>query len=100
MSRQGANKSRPFWGDPRPDYGAIERAARGTPRHGSQLTKEESEEVHRQSREVLREMKKLGCANVLLPATIIPHRMLLNAWNSWCIVMLVVIVTEASAQDL
>ena len=36
---------------------------------------------------------------VLLPTTIIAHRMLLKAWNSWCIVMLVVIVIEASAQD-
>ena len=36
---------------------------------------------------------------VLLPATIIACRILLNAWNSWCIVMLVVIVIEASAQD-
>ena len=82
MSQQGANKSRPFWGDPGPDYGAIEGGVGGTPRHRSQLTKEQVEEAHRQSGEVLREMKKLGCAMVLLPATIIACRMLLNAWNS------------------
>ena len=37
---------------------------------------------------------------VLLPATIIPRRLVTNAWNSWCIVMLIVIATEARAQNL
>ena len=45
-------------------------------------------------------MKKLGCAMVLVPATIVAHRMLLNTWNGWCIVMLIIIITGASAQDM
>ena len=45
-------------------------------------------------------MKQLGCAMVLLPATIITRRLLTNVWNSWCIAMIIVIATKARAQDL
>ena len=37
---------------------------------------------------------------ILLPTTIITCRLLTNARNSWCIVMIIVIATEARAQDL
>ena len=67
----------------------------GNPRVGAQLTKEEEEEAHRQGEQVVRGMKQLGCAMVLLPATIITHRLLTNIWNSWCIVMILVIATKA-----
>ena len=100
MFRQGADESRPFWEDPRHDHGAIERASRGTPRDGTQLTKEEGEEIHRQSGQVIRGMKQLGCAMILLPTTIITRTLLTNVWYSWCIVMIIVIVTEARVQDI
>ena len=45
-------------------------------------------------------MKKLGCAMILIPATIVTPRMLLNTWNGWRIVMLIIIITGASAQYL
>ena len=44
-------------------------------------------------------MKQLGCAMVLLPATI-THRLLTNIWNSWCVVMIIIVATKAGAQDL
>ena len=53
----------------------------------------------RQSEEVLERMKRLGGAMVLVPATIIAHRMLLNTWNGWCIVLLILIITGVSAHD-
>ena len=37
---------------------------------------------------------------ILLPTTIITRRLLTNVWNSWCIVMIIVIATEARAQDI
>ena len=37
---------------------------------------------------------------ILLPTTTITRRLLTNAWNSWCIVMIIVIATEARAHDL
>ena len=37
---------------------------------------------------------------VLLPATIITRKLLTNVWNSWCVVMIIVIATKAGAQDL
>ena len=37
---------------------------------------------------------------VLLPATIITRRLLTNVWNSWCVVMIIVIAIKAGAQDL
>ena len=36
---------------------------------------------------------------VLVPTTIVTRRMLLNAWNGWCIVMLIIIITGVSVQD-
>ena len=45
-------------------------------------------------------MKQLGCAMVLLPTTIFTRRLLTNVWNSWCIAMIIVITTEARAQDI
>ena len=44
-------------------------------------------------------MKQLGCAMVLLPATIITRQLLTNAWNSWCIVLIIVLATRTGAQD-
>ena len=44
-------------------------------------------------------MKRLGCAMVHVPATIVTRRMLLNAWNGWFIVMLIIIITGVSVQD-
>ena len=35
----------------------------------------------------------------LLPVTIIIRWLLTNAWNGWCMVLIVVIVTGAGAQD-
>ena len=87
-------------GDPRPNHGTIQRANGGNPRDGAQLTKEEEEEALRQGEQVIRGMKQLGCAMVLLPATIITRRLLTNVWNSWCIVMIIVIATQVRAQDL
>ena len=100
MSRPDANGSRPFLEDPRSNHGTIQRANGGNPRDGAQLTKEEEEEVHRQGEQVVRGMKQLGCAMVLLPATIITCRLLTNIWNSWCITMIIIIATKARAQDL
>ena len=37
---------------------------------------------------------------VLLPATIITRRLLTNAWNSWCVVPVIVLATRIEAQDL
>ena len=73
---------------------------RGNPGDGGQLTKEEEEEAHWQGEQVIRGMKQLGCAMVLLPATIITRRLLTNIWNSWCITMIIIIATKARAQDL
>ena len=87
-------------GDPRPDHGTIQQANGENPRERAQLTKEEEEEVHRQGEQVVRGMKQLGCAMVLLPATIITRRLLTNIWNSWCVAMIIVIATQARAQDL
>ena len=44
-------------------------------------------------------MRKLGQAMVLIPVTIVASRLGIHAWNSWCIVMIVIIVTETCAQD-
>ena len=44
-------------------------------------------------------MRKLGQAMVLIPVTIEAYRLGIPAWNSWCIVMLVIIVTGTRAQD-
>ena len=45
-------------------------------------------------------MKQLGCAMVLLPATIITRRLLTNAWNSWCVVMIIVLAARVGAQNI
>ena len=37
---------------------------------------------------------------VLLPVTIITCRLLTNAWNSWCVVLIIALATRAGAQDL
>ena len=37
---------------------------------------------------------------VLLPATIITRRLLTNVWNSWCVVLIIVLATRIEAQDL
>ena len=37
---------------------------------------------------------------VLLPATIITRRLLTNAWNSWCVVLIIALATRVGAQDL
>ena len=37
---------------------------------------------------------------VLYPATIITCRLLTIAWNSWCVVMIIVLATRTGAQDL
>ena len=37
---------------------------------------------------------------VLLPVTIITSRLLTNAWNSWCVVLIIALATRAGAQDL
>ena len=56
----------------------MERGAGRLAEDGPRLTEEEAAEVWKQSGEVLKEMKKLGCAMVLVPATIVTLRMLLN----------------------
>ena len=45
-------------------------------------------------------MKQLACAMILLPATIITRRLLTNVWNSWCIVMIIIITAKVRAQDI
>ena len=45
-------------------------------------------------------MKQLGCTMVLLPATIITRRLLTNAWNSWCVVMIIVLASRVRAQNI
>ena len=37
---------------------------------------------------------------VLLPATIITRRLLTNIWNSWCVILIIVLATRIEAQDL
>ena len=100
MSQPDADGSRPFCGSPRLDYGAIQQDHGGNPGDGTLLNKEEEEEAHRQGEQVIRNMKQLGCTMVLLPATIITRRLLTNVWNSWCVVMIVVIAARVGAQDL
>ena len=97
MSQPDTNGSRPFWGDPRPDYGTIQQASRGNPRDGVQLTEEEEEEVHRQGEQVVRGMKQLGCAMVLLQATIITRRLLTKVLISLCVTMIIVVATQVRA---
>ena len=97
MSQPDANESTPFSGSPRLEYGTIQRGQGGNSGDGAQLDKEEEEEVQRQFN---RNMKQLGCAMVLLPATIITRRLLTNAWNSWCIVLIIVLATRTGPQDL
>ena len=100
MSRADADGSRPFCGNPRLDYGTIQRDNGGSPRDGVTLTRGDEEEAQRQGEQAIRYMKQHGCAMVLLPATIITRRILTNVWNSWCIVMVIVIATRVGAQDL
>ena len=37
---------------------------------------------------------------VLIPVTIITNRLLTNAWNSWCVVLIIALATRIGAQDL
>ena len=99
MSRPDADRSSPFCGNPRLEYGTIQRDQGGNARDGTLLNKEEEEEAQWQGEQVIRNMKQLGCTMVLLPATIITHRLLTNVWNSWCVVMIIVIATKVRAQD-
>ena len=82
MSRTDADGSRPFCKNPWLDYGTIQRDNGGNLGDGIPLTKEEEEEAHRQGEQVIRGMEQLGCAMVLLPATIITRRLLTKVWNS------------------
>ena len=97
MSRPDANGSSPFSGSPHLEYGTIQQGQGGDIGDGAQLDKEEEKEVQRQFN---RNMKQLGCAMVLLPVTIITRRLLTNAWNSWCVVLIIALATRARAQDL
>ena len=100
MSRSDADGSRLFCGSLRLEYGIIQQDHGGNSGDGTLLNKEEEEEAHRQGEQVSRGMKHLGCAMVLLLATIITRRLLTNIWNSWCVVMIIVVATKAGAQDL
>ena len=97
MSWLDANGSSPFSGSPCLEYGTIQRGQGGNSGDGAQLDKEKEEEVQRQFN---RNMKQLGCAMVLLPATIITRRLLTNIWNSWCVVLIIILAPRIKAQDL
>ena len=97
MPWPGANKSVPFSRSPRLEYRTLQQGPGGNIGDESQLDKEEEGEVQRQSN---RNMKQLGCAMVPLPVTIITHRLLTNACNSWCVVLIIALASRAGAQDL
>ena len=82
MSQPDATESTPFSNNPRLEYGTIQRDQGGNTGDGTLLDREGEEEAQRQGEQVIRNMKQLGCPMVLLPATIITHRLLTNVWNS------------------
>ena len=97
MPQYHASRALSFSGSPRLEYGTIQRCQGGNIEDGAQLDKEEEEEVQQQFNS---NMKQLGCAMVLLLATIITCQLLTNAWNSWCVVLIIALATRAGAQDL
>ena len=97
MSRPKATESTPFSNNPRLEYGTIQRDPGGNGEDGSQLDQETVEEAQQKFD---RNRKELGWALVLYPAAIITRRLLTNAWNSWCVVLIIVLATRIEAQDL
>ena len=100
MSQPDANRSSPFCGSPRLEYGTIQQDQGGNVGDGTLLDREGEEEAQRQGEQVIRNMKQLGCTMVLLPVTIITRRLLTNAWNSWCVVLIIVLAARVGAQDV
>ena len=97
MSRSNATESTPFSDNPRLEYGTIQRDSGGNREDGIQLDRETVEE---NQQKLDRNWRELGWALVLYPAAIITRRLLTNAWNSWCVVMIIVLATQTGAQDL
>ena len=97
MSRSDAHGSGSFSGSPRLKYRTFHRGPEGDTGNRVQLDKEGEEEAQQQFD---RNLKQLGCAMVLLPVTIITRRLLTNAWNSWGVVLVMILITGVGAQDL
>ena len=96
MSKANATESTPFSDNPHLKCGTIQQDSGGNREDGIQLDQEKAEEAQRKFD---RNRRELGWAIVLYPAAIITRRLLTNAWNSWCVVVIIVLATQTGAQD-
>ena len=60
---------------------------------------EEAANLKRQSEELEREIRNLDRTMLLILVTMAVCRLGLHAWANWCVIMLLVLVTPALAQD-
>ena len=97
MSQPDVTESTRFSDNPCLEYGTIQQDSGGNSEDGIQLDQETAEEARRKFN---RNRKELGWALVLYPAAIITRQLLTNAWNSWCVVLIIVLATGIEAQDL